>query len=124
MAASPPPPPPPPPPTHTHTHERWKSAIKITVIHRSSSAIGHFVVDENFTSFFGYQNKYIKVIGISELRLSTFKMVHWVEGPLFVDSCGIFWTKLCDSRCILPNVLHFYLPRFLANCLQNARNAV
>ena len=25
---------------------------------------------------------------------------------------------------ILPNVLHFYLPCFLTNCLQNARNAV
>ena len=25
---------------------------------------------------------------------------------------------------ILPNVLHFYLPCFLTNCLQNARNVV
>ena len=27
-------------------------------------------------------------------------MVLWVEGLPFVDLCGIFWTKLCDSRCI------------------------
>ena len=33
-------------------------------------------------------------------------------------------TKLGDSRYTLPNVLQFYLPCFLANCLQNARNAV
>ena len=37
---------------------------------------------------------------ISVLRLSAFNMVLWVEGPPFVDSCGIFWTKLCDSRLI------------------------
>ena len=35
------------------------------------------------------------------LRLFTFNVVLWVEGPPFVDSCGIFWTKLRDSRLIL-----------------------
>ena len=38
--------------------------------------------------------------GISVVRLFTFNMVLWVEGPPFVDSCGIFWTNLCDSRLI------------------------
>ena len=65
----------------------------------------------------------IKGKGISVLRLSIFEGP-FLEGPPFVDSCGIFWTKLCDSRCILPNVLHFYLPCFLTNHPQNARNAV
>ena len=38
--------------------------------------------------------------GISVVRLFTFNMVLWVEGPPFVHSCGIFWTNLCDSGLI------------------------
>ena len=30
--------------------------------------------------------------------------VLWVERPPFVDSCGIFWTKFCDSR--LTSMIH------------------
>ena len=66
----------------------------------------------------------IKRNGFSVVLLFTLNMVLWVEDPPFIDSCGIFWTKLCDSRYILPNVLHFYLSCFLTNYLQNARNAV
>ena len=32
-------------------------------------------------------------------------IVLWVEGPPFVDSCSIFWTKLCDSR--LSSMIHY-----------------
>ena len=30
----------------------------------------------------------------------TINMVLWLEDPQFVDSRGIFWTKLCESRLI------------------------
>ena len=47
----------------------------------------------------------------------TFNMVLWVEGPPFVDSCGIFWTKLCDSRLIsmIPTYLPSVLPALFPN---------
>ena len=99
MGASAPPPPPPPPPTNLGSP---------------------LIVKKNYQNIpFG-----IKRNGISVVLLFTFNMVLWVEDPPFIDSCGIFWTKLCDSRYILPNVLHFYLSCFLTNYLQNARNAV
>ena len=49
--------------------------------------------------------------------LFTFNMVLWVEGPPFVDSCGIFWTKLCDSRLI--SVIHTYLVSLLPALFRN-----
>ena len=58
---------------------------------------------------------YIKKNCISVLRLSAFDMVLWVEGPPFVDSCGIFWTKLCDSRLI--SMIHSHLMSFTFTCL-------
>ena len=42
---------------NTEQYNTW--LLGVTVIHRSSSAIEHFVVDENFTSFFGYIYTYI-----------------------------------------------------------------
>ena len=50
----------------------------------------------------------------------TFNIVLWVEGPSFVHLCGIFQTKLCDSRLI--SMIHSTLCP--SNCLQNARNDV